>query len=817
MSRVALLFVCGCLSAPFAAFGAAEIPTRATSATSRMLFEIPGQSLSTALIAFGKQANVQVLTAGGTIESFRSSGVSGTFTADAALVRLLQGTGLSYEFIDAGTVVVKPHATESGKPQHAGAVASNANVANATLLAPVQAVGVVQRETGYLADISSSATRTDSDLIDVPQSVSIVTRDLMDSQQVRTIADAVRNVSGVQYIDGSDSLPVFQIRGFTTSNGMTDGMPNSFAASGDYPPVIGVERIEVLKGPEAILGDSSNSSDFGGLINVIMKKPQSEPVHELSYTVGQYGDTQVGVDLAGSLGNAVSGKSSPDSDNTDRNKGWTYRLVLSGEYADHTAQGYHGQRSSYFAPSIGWQGDATKLIIGAERIDNRLPIPDHTILLDDAVSSASPPGIMIGNPRDHSTYQRSRLYYLFEHQLSDIWTFRSRAQYVHETTRVQNWSINDPTPSGDVDATATLYNYNDAYYTLQNDITGTFGRGLLTHTITVGIDFTRSQVGSYDYVFNNFNGVPYNIFTGSRLPPVTSVVDPTTDLHAPGSPWSNDSGLFLQDQIAIGEYWDLLLALRRTAYELSTYDTNDNPWNLHKTQWVPNVGLVYKITPNIALYGSSASGFQPDSYLGKNGRPLVPVMSRQIEAGAKFDLFQDRARLTISGYRIMVDRSVDLVSPEPPYYVTPGPGQTNKGVEIELTGRIAPGMDITTSYTNALISNHDGTLPTGAPRQRFSLWTSYRFQSPALQGWGVAGGVLARSRSVGLTTDDSTYFNIPGQASVDANVSYRVQNWSVTLGVKNLFSRNLLSDNFDETFVPLHNRRSFLLTGTYDF
>ncbi|MGC1547285.1 MAG: TonB-dependent receptor, partial [Rhodanobacter sp.] len=226
---------------------------------------------------------------------------------------------------------------------------------------------------------------------------------------------------------------------------------------------------------------------------------------------------------------------------------------------------------------------------------------------------------------------------------------------------------------------------------------------------------------------------------------------------------------------------------------------------------------VYKISPDIALYGSSASGFQPDSYLGKNGRPLVPVMSRQIEAGAKFDLFQDRARLTISGYRIMVDRSIDLISPEPPYYVIPGPGQTNKGVEIEFTGRIAPGTDITTSYTNALISNHDGTPPLGLPRQRFSLWASYRFQSPALQGWGVAGGVLARSRSQGQTTDDSTYFKIPGQASVDANVSYRVQHWSMTLGVKNLFSRNLLSDNFDETFVPLQNRRSFLLTGTYDF
>jgi iron complex outermembrane receptor protein len=257
--------------------------------------------------------------------------------------------------------------------------------------------------------------------------------------------------------------------------------------------------------------------------------------------------------------------------------------------------------------------------------------------------------------------------------------------------------------------------------------------------------------------------------------------------------------------------------MRRTAYELATYDVNGNPLNLHKAQWVPSTGLVYKITPDIALYGSTTTGFQPDNYLGKNGHPLEPVLSRQIEAGAKFDLFQDHARLTVSWYRIMVDRSYDLLSAAPPYFFTPGPGQTNNGVEIEFTGRIAPGLDITTSYTNARISNHDGTLPTGAPRQHFNLWTSYRFQSPALQGWGVAGGVLARSRSLGQTTDDNTYFDIPGQASVDANVSYHASNWSMTLGVKNLFDRNLLSDNFDETFVPLHDRRTFMLTGTYDF
>lgn len=799
MSRVALLFVCGCLLAPFAAFGTAAVSVRAAPATLRMSFEISAQPLSTALIAFGKQANVQVLTAGGAITIFRSDGVSGTFTANAALVRLLQGTGLSYEFIDSGTVVVRPHDAASTNVPNGGSAPASANAAHVTLLAPVHAVGFAERDAGYMADITSSATRTDSDLIDVPQSVSVVTRDLMDSQQIRTVADAVRNVAGVQYVDGSESLPIFQIRGFTTGNGMTDGMPNSFAGSGDYPPLIGVERVEVLKGPEAILGDSSTNSDFGGLINILMKKPQSEPVHELSYTVGQYGDTQVGADLAGALGGY---------------KGLTYRLVLSGEYADRTPQGYHGQRNSYIAPSIGWRGEATKLIIGIERIVNRLPIPDHTILLGDSVSSASPPGIMTGNPRDHSTYQTSRFHYDLERQLGDVWTFHSRAQYVKQTTSLQDWSVGNPTPIGDVEATAEVYRYDDAYYTLQNDITGTFGRGLLTHTITIGFDYSRSQVGRSD---DAFNSVPYNIFTGAPLPPASSVIEPGNDIYTPGSPWSTDSGLFLQDQISIGEYWDVLLALRRSGYELSTYDTSGNPWNLHKTQWVPNAGVVYKINPNIAFYGSVASGFQPDTFLGENGQPLPPVQSRQIEAGTKFDLFQDRARLTVSWYRIMVDRSIDLLSSTPPYFATPGPGQTNKGVEIEFTGRIAPWMDITTSYTNAHISNHDGTLSTGAPRQRFNLWANYHFQSAALQGWSVAGGVLARSRSLGQTTDDNIYFAIPGQASVDANVSYRAKDWSMTLGVKNLFGRNLLSDNFDETFVPLHGRRSFLLTGTYDF
>jgi len=801
MKRGALLFVCSFLSVPASAFADAAAAVRPGLTIPNITFAIPPQPLSTALIAFGKQANVQVLTAGGTIAIFRSNGVSGTLTSDTALARLLHGTGLAYSFVDAGTVVVKPSAPEPAVPPSIEKASGYPNLADAKLLAPINAYGLLAQDDGFMADTSNSATRTDSDPLDVPQSISVVTHDLMDSQQSRTVADAVRNVAGVQYTDGTDSLPSFQIRGFNPGNGMTDGMPNSIAALGDFPPLIGVSRVEVLKGPETILGDSIGNSDFGGLINVILKKPQSEPVHELSYSVGEFGDTQAGLDLAGPLGNSHE---------------LTYRLVLSSEYADRTTQGYRGLRSNYFAPSIGWQDDTTKLIVGASRVLNRLPIPDHTILLDDSVSSASPPGLLLGSPGDNSTYQTSRLYYMFEHQFGDGWAFRSRGQYVRQSTHQQGWSLSYPTPDGDTDATAYVYQYADAYYTLQNDFTTTFTQGPLTHTIVVGFDYSRSQVGSSDY-FLGYLDAPYNIFSGSRLPPASSVVQPGDDEYASGSPWSGDSGIFLQDQIAIGEHVDVLLAWRRSAYQVSTTDADGNPWNLHKTRWVPNIGVVYKLTPDMAIYGSMSKGFQPDTLLGKNARPLAPYLSRQIEAGTKLDLFQGRARLTASWYRITLDRSYDQVSLLPLYFFVPGPSQTNQGVEIEFTGQVAPGLDMTTSYTNARISNQDDSPTTGSPRQHFNLWTSYRFQSSGLQGWAVAGGILARSRSQGQILNDGTYFEIPGQASVDANVSYHASHWSATLGVKNLFDRNLLSDDFDETFVPLHDRRTFLLSGTYDF
>lgn len=781
-----------------AALAAMALPCGAIDAAATLHFAIPPQSLATALIAFGRQADMQVLTVGGKVDDVHSRGIVADCTAASALGQLLQGTGLTFAFVDARTVVVKLLLSASK------ASAAPATRPDVRQLSPVVATGMVDRM-GYLVDVGDGATRMATDLLELSASVSEMPHALLDSQQANSVTDAVRNVAGVEFLGRSDALPMFLVRGFEVGNGMIDGLPNSIMSYGDFPPLIGIERVEVLKGPQSILGDASVSNNFGGLINLVMKRPVATPVRKLSFAMGQYGNSLLGVDLGGPLGNGSE---------------WTYRLVASAEYADQTRQGRRGQRNGYLAPSIGWWNGANKLVVSVARSVRHEPIPDYAVMLGSSLSSETPPGLMIGHPGDHSLFRTTRLSYAFEHRFDDVWTFRSRSQYVRQDSSVQEWDLADFSPSGDVGRLAAeRYRYKDAFYTVQNDALGRFDSGPVGHVLVVGFDYSRTLSGSVDDVFGSLPQSSYNVYSSPPLPSVASVIAAgnTIDVHAPSTPWTTEHAVFLQDQMALGERWNVLLALRRTTYALPTLDANGNPLTARKSQWVPNAGLLYKLTPLLSLYASAESGFQANEVLDKNGQLLLPSRSRQLEAGAKLMLFNQRAMLTMAVYRIMLDHSNDIRSPRPPYYATPGPGQTNHGIELEFNGRPAPGVDLSAAYSNALVNNHDGTLPVGMPQQHFNLWASYRVQAGPLRGWGVAGGVLARSASRSELSDGSAYFALPGQAQVDANVSWQGAHWTVRLGVRNLFDRDLHDAEFDGIFVPLHRGRSILLSGSRDF
>lgn len=796
MGRFGWLFVCGCIVAsPWTVAAAGD--DSAVPAT--LPFAIAAQPLAPALIAYGGQANVQVLVSGDLAASLRSSPVQGPLAREAALTELLRGTSLTYRFIGSNTVVIRP----ASAPAPGHAEPPPVPVAN---LAPVQSIGLFTN--GYRADYATGSARLEADPADLPQSVGVVTRDLMDARQDRTVPDALRTLAGVQYLDTEVGLPQFRIRGFRTGNGLTDGMPNAVVGVGDLPPLVAVDRIEVPRGPQSILGDVSSNNNFGGLIGLVMKKPQAAPVHRLTWALGSHGDTQLDGDFAGKL---------------DRDGRWLYRMVFSADRTDRTPQGYAGRRTNFVSPSLGWDGSDTQWILGLSRMVNRFPVPDHVAWTDDSAASATPRGLLLGNAQDHALFRTTRYYYLFEHAFDDVWSLRSRAQYVDEVGTMQAWWIYFQ-DDGNAFALADKYRYKDAFYTLQNELVAAFDAGTTRHKVMLGFDYSRARVGRFQDVQATLGDGSIDILGGAKLPPVDSLTS-DQELHPfgmnkfafSGDPWVTDSGLFLQDHMQLGEHWNALVAIRRSAYVLSTQHRDGSPWVRRKVQWVPNLGLVYKAAPGVALYASLSHGFQPDTVLGRNGKPLLPVLSRQLEAGAKFDLAQDKARLTVAWYRIALDRSTDLISPKPPYFGYRGPGQTNQGVEAEINGRLAPGLDVSASYTYARVERHDGSPAPGAPRHRVDAWASYRFDPAARAGWGVGAGVHARSHADGLLTDGQTVFRNPGQYSLDANVFYRAPRWSVTLGVRNLLGRALRADDFDDSFVPLVERRSVLLSGSYDF
>jgi len=771
---------------------------------------IPAQPLPDALMALGRQADVQILAASGAVEGRRSPGASGSLPLAQALTRLLRGTDLDYEVVGARTVVVRQRAFMPALSFESRLRGAKPSVPIVSALDPVQVSGVIPGDIGFKADATRGATRTDTDMADVPQSVSVVTRDLMDSQQAFEVADVVRHVAGVDYVDGFGGPPLFRIRGFNAGTGLTDGMPNGVARIEDLPPLIGVERVEVLKGPEAILGEASVDNNFGGAVNIVMKRPQAESVRRMTVSAGRYDGTRLGFDFAGAL---------------DAQEQLTYRLVAEGNDAHRTAQGYRGKRGSYLAPSIAWRSGGTRLLLGAEYIDNRVPVPDHVVMLGDSLAASSPFDVLPGNASDHARFRTRRAYYMAEQALGSGWSLRSRGQYVSQHDSGQAWAFVDTEPSGRSGAQANAYRYSDAFYTLQNELAGHFEQGALTHELLFGVDYARTRTGAGSSGDGEARAGATNAMTtstlhsfdlmvGGNLPSARSPELSIDAVRPLGGSWSTQTGVFAQDQVAVGESWDVLAALRRTTYVLHGSGADTAP-SQRRSVWIPRLGVVYKPAPQVSLYASSATGFQADSLLGEDGRPLPPSVSHQLEAGARFGLFDQRARLTVASYRIRLDHSVDLVSPDPPYFATPGPGQTNRGVEIEFEGQPLPGLDMSASYTRLRIHNRDGSLPVASPRRRINLWANYRLQRAGWQAWSVAGGIFARSRSLGRA-GDGAYCDIPGQASVEAGITYHADRWRMTLGAKNLFARTLYAVDANQSFVPLREGRVVQLSAAFD-
>ncbi|WP_323686971.1 MULTISPECIES: TonB-dependent siderophore receptor [unclassified Rhizobium] len=493
-------------------------------------FAISGQPLSAALVRFSSVTGIDVAFDGPLPANLRSVGTAGNLSAEGALRRLLAGTGLTFRFTTANTVLLI-------NPQNSS---SSASAVGATILEPIVVQGENARGPveGFVATQSATATKTGTSLKDTPQAVNVVTKDQIAAQGSTTLTQALRYTPGVISQYGDDSrYDWFTIRGFRPSRYL-DGLRLPFGSRGYAQPRVepfSLERAEVLKGPASVL---YGQGDPGGLINMVSKRPSATALNEVEMQFGTDKRIQTAFDLGGGAG---------DDDS------FLYRIVGVGRLTD-TQYDYVREKKGYIAPSFTFKADeGTSLTVygSYQHIDSpggggapALPANGtlYTRMYPELPRSAFP-----GEPGyDRYKSDQASVGYEFEHEVDDTWTIRQNLRYSYigtDTQRVQPYCPAACNPTA-------FYRYAWAFpesaraVTVDNQAIGNFQTGDVAHTALFGLDYSyessRYEESALSPIFTPFNGLdPIYGATAITRPPIATRIDQDR----------SQTGLYAQDQM----------------------------------------------------------------------------------------------------------------------------------------------------------------------------------------------------------------------------------------------------------------------------
>ncbi len=757
-------------------------------ASATVNYAIEQGPLEQTLISIGRESGRAIAFDAARVRSLVAAPVKGTLTADAAVRVALVGTGLTLVVKPDGTLSVTDPATVAATPEQTPPETS------------LRAITVVaardQAETSFKVDRTSTSTRSDTDLMDVPASVTVVTAKVLESQQATSVKDAIGQVAGVVYTQSPQGAPAFSIRGFGQTSALSNGLQSNAATAAN---VAGVERIEVLKGPQAIL---SGGGSLGGAVNIVTKKPQADPIHELTMQYASHDDKVLGLDLSGAL---------------SEDKKLTYRLIASGERQSRNYAGYEGNKAEYVMPELRWKDETTDVIIGYSADNSRAVPSAYTFAYRGYVQPA--PAQRLGNEADGFVTKTQNHFYTWTQKLSPELTFTSKMQ------RTDNkFSLRMRAPAFPAGGGPDRINYYDP--TQQE-----------TETITLAGDhYFEFNLKSGEFSNKFTTGVSHDRTDSSQLQlqgplrPVPVYENPSfADVNGTPSyltlPTSKQLGGYALDLVRFGDV-SLLMGARRTHYRTisSRYDfsigstTNFPAEELWKT--TPMAGVVYSLTPTVSAYANYAEGYLPQSVVMCDGGVTAPMMTKNREAGMKFDLLESKFSVTTAVFSLEQSSVTDYVYARRCNFMKPG--QDTRGFELDMAGEVYKGLNLLFNATYSTLKDKaDKTLIYAArPTERASVWATYDFQSLVLRGWGMGLGVTGNNKSyLGYKYKTSTTdpVKLSGSARVDANVSYRQKDWSLMLGVKNLFDRELYDFATTDTYVPMQPPRTVTLTYKVNF
>ncbi|MGF1588551.1 MAG: TonB-dependent siderophore receptor [Pleurocapsa sp.] len=655
----------------------------------------------------------------------------------------------------------------------------------------VIATGEGEVEDNYTVPEATTATRTDTPLKDIPQSIQVVPQQVIEDQQANRLEDALRNVSGVSAGDSfGGTTERFVIRGFAQDTTLINGFRQGAFRQG-FPSAERLERIEVLKGPASIL---YGNLEPGGVVNLVTKKPLSEPFAETKIELGNLGLFQSSFDF---------------SDAIDSEQNLLYRLNAAFEVNNGFRDFDQDATRLSLAPTISWQiGNNTDLLIDFSYINQANPFDRGIVAIDDGVADI-PFDRIFQQPDDEYELEQLSASYQLEHRFSDRWKLRNSFRLVSSDTSnftLDSLFIDD---SGILERGFRRNEDISENYSLQTNVVGEFTTGKVEHQLLVGVDLDRTtSVGRQgrlpdDPIFL------IDVFT-QEADPVPNIEPEDLTLFVRDDNIRADLiGIYLQDQISISEQFKFLAGGRLDIYDQESIDFTENLTSEQSQEkFSPRLGIVYQPIAPISLYASYSTSFNPDPSNSTTvaGDVLEPSTGTQYELGVKGEFLNQKLTSTLAFYQIERDNFPTTDPDNPDFSIAAGEVRS-RGIELDVAGEILPGWNVIAAYayTDAEITE-DNDLTVGnklenVPENSASLWTSYQIQQGSLQGLGLGAGVFFVGDRQG---DLDNSFTLPSYVRTDAALFYRQDNWQANLNFQNLFDVDYIrsSETFREAVRP---------------
>ena len=661
---------------------------------------------------------------------------------------------------------------------------------------PELADGPVQ---GYRATRSASATRTDTALSEIPQAISVIPSAVLDDLGSHSVERALDFAGGVSRQNNFGGLTLYEysVRGFTTSEFYKDG----FSANRGYPSTpdaANIERIEVLKGPAASL---YGRGDPGGTVNIVTKKPQAERFARLQTSAGSWDRYRSALDVntpLDELGDLLA------------------RLNLAVE-DNHSFRDHVGSQRVFAAPSLSWQlSPDTLLRLEAELVRHRSVLDRGVVAPENKLGSVSR-STFLGEPNDgHVSNDNNLLQASLEHALNDDWRLRlashfkegSLAGYASEALSLAN----------DGRTLTRRFRERDTSWhdsISQAELHGDLSIAGMQHRLLLGAEYEnyrknervtevrpRSTIDIYDPLYGRPR--PDGARSGS-------------DAHEQ----VQSQALNMQDQIAFSERLRGLIGVRIERFE----QTIDNRVNGARSQQnhdaiTQRVGLLYQLTPAVALFANTSTSFKPNNGLDRNDRAFDPEQGIGYEAGLKLDLLDDRLSATLAAFHLTKENVLTADPVDASFQAAAGEARS-QGFDLQVSGQLSDALRLIGAFAfiNAEVTDGDQALPAGSrllgvAQQSGSLLGVYEFQDGWLRGSDIGAAFNYVGDRSGQAGSD---FSLQAYHTVDLLAHYAFSpRIKVGANLNNLLDEKYYERSYSNLWVMPGEPRNLSVNLTVD-